>query len=132
MGCVYLLIKCLSDLRTRRTFHRLEMCHRNPIFGLILVLSFLFSTTNASVGDRSKFFINCVRGCLSQNCSDGKFTTYNKISSFSHVFIRKNILDGLTYQAGLPIKQEFFHKLLFWSCSDECRLVCFKLKSNSF
>lgn len=48
------------------------MYNFNPVFGLILVLCLLFGTAYASVGDRSKFFINCVRGCLSQNCSEGK------------------------------------------------------------
>lgn len=48
------------------------MYNCNPIFGLILVLCLLLPTTYASVGDRSKFFINCVRGCLSHNCSEGK------------------------------------------------------------
>lgn len=48
-----------------------KMSNYKSEFGLILVLC-LFIAANASVGDRSKFFVNCIRGCLSQNCSDGE------------------------------------------------------------
>lgn len=61
--------RCFSSLTL------LRMCTLNPSYGLIFVLCLIFTTVNASVGDRSKFFINCIRGCLSQNCTDGKSLT---------------------------------------------------------
>lgn len=39
---------------------------------LVALLTCIFVGVISSPGDRSRFFVNCVRGCKSKNCTDGK------------------------------------------------------------
>ena len=41
--------------------------------------------SEASIGDRSQFFVNCVRGCKFKNCTEGKLhERYSYVIYFLH------------------------------------------------
>lgn len=98
----------------------------NIIFRIIL-LCWTLQIAYGSSGDRSQFFVNCVRGCKHKNCTDGEINNQDRISYFiiNMVFFLHNI-DGIEFLK--PIDgvrpQEYMNHLLLWSCEDECSYSC--------
>ncbi|XP_030034600.1 post-GPI attachment to proteins factor 3 [Manduca sexta] len=56
----------------------------------------------SSVGDRSNMYQNCLKFCIKGNCTN----------------------DGYRFSPKSSIQQDFWCKLIGWTCSDECRYIC--------
>ncbi|XP_031640517.1 post-GPI attachment to proteins factor 3 [Contarinia nasturtii] len=63
----------------------------------------------SSAGDRSQFFVNCMKGCLYSNCTERDYTKFKP-----------------------NIKQDIFNEVLLWSCRDECQYHCMWRTTNAF
>ncbi|XP_050665477.1 post-GPI attachment to proteins factor 3 isoform X2 [Leptidea sinapis] len=67
----------------------------------ILLLFTVIYTVLCSDGDRSPFYINCVKGCMKANCTN-----------------------DLTFTPEAAQQQDIWSKILLWNCRDECRYHC--------
>lgn len=111
------------------------MTNGGTISFLTLVFIFIIiriGDISASAGDRSQLFINCLRGCRHNNCTEGNLTspsiqwinstlTTNSVAPFA---------DGLEFKEG--IEQEWINGILLWSCHDECVYRCMWRTTNAF
>ncbi|XP_055685827.1 post-GPI attachment to proteins factor 3 [Lutzomyia longipalpis] len=73
-----------------------------------LIIASLFYICDASKGDNSPYYQNCVKICKSSNCTQ----------------------DGLEFLH--PGKQPLVERLLVWSCHDECTYECMWKTTKAF
>lgn len=103
------------------------------VFAVCMTISY----AQASAGDRSQFFINCLRGCQYSNCTEGKkvhgwepAVDFVRFDAFYWRTCLNVFSDGERFQE--HIKPDYVHTILLWSCQDECIYHCMWRTTNSF
>lgn len=65
----------------------------------------------SSAGDRSQFFVNCMKGCLYSNCTEGNVFHKAKTTSFENLVFSAVELDNnfcLPFQSNLVLHRCIF------------------------
>ncbi|XP_052756437.1 post-GPI attachment to proteins factor 3 isoform X2 [Galleria mellonella] len=77
---------------------------------LLFIFTAKFPIILASDGDRSPFYQNCLKSCLKENCTG----------------------DGHSFTSAALKQQDFWCRLLKWSCREECQYNCMWKTVNGF